>query len=146
MALGGEKIQNFIFTLTPWLRGSKMSVDYGEWSIWSHCQTWFDWASDKLTHIWFTLFLKKLKMTRARFERAPTGFNRRRFCPLRQLDMLTINDWLLYKLLENLTYECSCKTIESLKLVKITTFDQNQFMTCYLILDLRPTYFSYFQK
>ena len=33
-----------------------------------------------------------------------------------------------------------------LKLVKITTFDQNQFMTCCLILDFRPTYFSYFQK
>ena len=33
-----------------------------------------------------------------------------------------------------------------LKLVKITIFDQNQFMTCYLIFDFRPTYFSYFQK
>ena len=49
-------------------------------------------------------------------------------------------------LLENLTHECSCKTIEFLKLVKITTFDQNEFMTCYLILDFRPNYFSYFQK
>ena len=43
-------------------------------------------------------------------------------------------------------YECSCKTMKSLKVIKITTFDQNQFMTCYLILDFRPTYFSYFQK
>ena len=38
------------------------------------------------------------------------------------------------------------ETIESLKLVKITTFDQNQFMTCYLIFDFRSTYFSYFQE
>ena len=42
--------------------------------------------------------------------------------------------------------ECSCKTIESLKLIKITTFDQNQFMACYLIFNFRPTLFSYFQK
>ena len=39
-------------------------------------------------------------------------------------------------------YECSCKTIETLKLVKIKTFDQNQFMTCHLIFNLRPTCFS----
>ena len=32
------------------------------------------------------------------------------------------------------------------KLVKITSFDQNPFMTCYLIFDFRPTYFSYCQK
>ena len=43
-------------------------------------------------------------------------------------------------------YECLCKTIEYLKLIKITTFDQSQFMTCYLIFNFRPTYFSYFQK
>ena len=36
--------------------------------------------------------------------------------------------------------------IESLKLIKVTTFDQNQFMTFYLIFNFRPTYFSYFQK
>ena len=43
-------------------------------------------------------------------------------------------------------YECPFKTIESLKLVKIITFDQNQLMTCYLIFHFRPTYFSYFHK
>ena len=43
-------------------------------------------------------------------------------------------------------YECTCNTTKSSKVIKITTFDQNQFMTCYLILDFRPTYFSYFQK
>ena len=43
-------------------------------------------------------------------------------------------------------YECTCHTMKSSKVIKITTFDQNQFMTCYLILDFRPTYFSYFQK
>ena len=30
----------------------------------------------------------------------------------------------------------------SLKVIKMTTFDQNQFMTCYLIFNLRPTCFS----
>ena len=34
----------------------------------------------------------------------------------------------------------------SLKVIKITTFEINQFMTCYLIFYFRPTYFSYFQK
>ena len=43
-------------------------------------------------------------------------------------------------------YECSCNTMKSLKVIKITTFDQNQFMTCYLIFNFRPTYFSYFLK
>ena len=43
-------------------------------------------------------------------------------------------------------YECSCKTMKSLKVIKITTFDQNQFMTCYLIFNFKPTYFSYFRK
>ena len=31
-------------------------------------------------------------------------------------------------------------------MIKITPFDQNQFMTCYLIFNFRPTYFSYFRK
>lgn len=35
---------------------------------------------------------------------------------------------------------------KSLKVVNITPFDQNQFMTCYLIFNFRPTYFSYFRK
>ena len=43
-------------------------------------------------------------------------------------------------------YECSCKTMKSFKVIKITTFDQNQFMTCYLIFNFKPTYFSYFRK
>ena len=43
-------------------------------------------------------------------------------------------------------YECSCKTMKCLKVIKITTFDQNQFMTCYLIFNFKPTYFSYFRK
>ena len=43
-------------------------------------------------------------------------------------------------------YECPCKTIESLDLIKRTTFDKNQFMTCYLIFNFRPTFFSYFWK
>ena len=47
---------------------------------------------------------------------------------------------------KNLMYEGSCKTIEFLKLVKITTFDQNELMTCYLIFNFRPTYFAYFHK
>ena len=33
-----------------------------------------------------------------------------------------------------------------LKLVKITTIDQNLFMTFYLIINFRQTYFSYFRK
>ena len=55
-------------------------------------------------------------------------------------------DWAFDKLSQVVMYECTCKTIESLKLINITTFDQNQFMTCYLIFNFRPTYFSYFQK
>ena len=43
-------------------------------------------------------------------------------------------------------YECTCKSIEPLDMIKRTTFDQNQCMTSYLIYDFRPTYFSYFQK
>ena len=43
-------------------------------------------------------------------------------------------------------YECSCNTMKSLKVIKITTFDQNQFMTCYLIFNFQPTYFSYCRK
>ena len=43
-------------------------------------------------------------------------------------------------------YECPCKTIESLDLIKRITFDKNQFMTCYLIFNFRPTFFSYFWK
>ena len=43
-------------------------------------------------------------------------------------------------------YECTRNTRISLKVIKITTFDQNQFMTCYLIFNFRPTYFSYFRK
>ena len=43
-------------------------------------------------------------------------------------------------------YKCTCNTMKSLKVIKITTFDQNQFMTCYLIFNFRPTYFSYFHK
>ena len=33
-----------------------------------------------------------------------------------------------------------------LKVIKVTTFGQNHFMTCYLIFHFRPTYFSYFRK
>ena len=36
--------------------------------------------------------------------------------------------------------------MKSLKVIKITTFDQNQFMTCYLIFNFKPIYFSYFRK
>ena len=36
--------------------------------------------------------------------------------------------------------------IKSLDLIKGTTFDLKQFMTCHLIFDFRPTYYSYFQK
>ena len=43
-------------------------------------------------------------------------------------------------------YECTCNTMKSLKVIKITSFDQNQFMTGYLIFNFRPTYFSYFRK
>ena len=53
---------------------------------------------------------------------------------------------LKYKLSYDEMYECPCNTMKSLKMLKITTFDQNQFMTCYLILNFKPTYFSYFRK
>ena len=43
-------------------------------------------------------------------------------------------------------YECTHDTMKSSKVIKITTFDQNQFMTYYLIFNFRPTYFSYFPK
>ena len=43
-------------------------------------------------------------------------------------------------------YKCPCKTVESLDLMKRTIFDKNQFMTCYLIFNFRPTFFSYFWK
>ena len=33
-----------------------------------------------------------------------------------------------------------------LKTDKNNNFDQNQFKTCYLIYNFRPTYFSYLQK
>ena len=36
--------------------------------------------------------------------------------------------------------------MKSFKVIKITNFDQNQFMTCYLIFNFKPTYFSYFRK
>ena len=36
--------------------------------------------------------------------------------------------------------------LKSLKVIKITTFDQNQVMTCYLISNFRPSNFSYFGK
>ena len=45
-----------------------------------------------------------------------------------------------------LMYECTCNTMKSLKVIKITIFDQNQFMTCYLIFNFRPTFFSYFRR
>ena len=38
------------------------------------------------------------------------------------------------------------KTIKTLKLIKIINFDQNEFMTSYLIFNFRPAYFLYFQK
>ena len=43
-------------------------------------------------------------------------------------------------------YECKFNTMKSLKVIKIATFDQNEFMTCYLIFNFNPTYFSYFRK
>ena len=43
-------------------------------------------------------------------------------------------------------YECKFNTMKSLKVIKIATFDQNEFMTCYLIFNFRPTFFSYFSK
>ena len=43
-------------------------------------------------------------------------------------------------------YKCICYTMKSFKEINITTFSQNQFMTCYLIFNFRPTYFSYFRK
>ena len=43
-------------------------------------------------------------------------------------------------------YECACNMMKSLQVIKMTNFDQNQFLTLYLILNLRPTYFSYFRK
>ena len=58
-------------------------------------QTWFDWPSDKLSHIWFKLFLKKVKMTKAGFERAPIDYGIRRFCPLSQIATLRSTDWIL---------------------------------------------------
>ena len=60
--------------------------------------------------------------------------------------LIEIIHWLKYKLSYDVMYECSCNTMKSLKVIKITTFDQNQFMTCYLIFNFRPTYFSYFRK
>ena len=43
-------------------------------------------------------------------------------------------------------YEGKCNMMKSLKVIKVTTFAKNQFMTCYLIFNFRPTYFSYFRK
>ena len=42
-------------------------------------------------------------------------------------------------------YECTFNTMKSLKVIKII-FDQNQFMTCYLIFNFKSTYFSYLRK
>ena len=36
--------------------------------------------------------------------------------------------------------------LKYLKVIKVTTFDQNQFMTRYLIFNFVPTYFSYSRK
>ena len=41
--------------------------------------------------------------------------------------------------------KCTCDTMKSLKVIKITTLNQNIFMT-YLIFNFKPTYFSYFRK
>ena len=42
-------------------------------------------------------------------------------------------------------YECACKTIESLNVIKIT-FGQNQFITYYIMFNFRRTYFAHFQN
>ena len=43
-------------------------------------------------------------------------------------------------------YDCTCNMMKSSKVIKVTTFAQNQFMICYLIFNFRPTYYSYFRK
>ena len=42
-------------------------------------------------------------------------------------------------------YEGTCNQMKSLKVIKIRTFDQIQFMN-YLFLNFKPTDFSYFRK
>ena len=42
--------------------------------------------------------------------------------------------------------ENNSNMMKSSKLIKISTFHQNKFLTCYLIFNFRPTYFSYFRK
>ena len=92
--------------------------------------------------------LKNLKRKSARCEYRTWGgrLGVRALCSLRQPGMPESIHWLKFKLSYDVMYECSCNTMKSLKVIKITTFDQNQFMTCYLILNFKPTYFSYFRK
>ena len=62
------------------------------------------------------------------------------------LTLIMSIDWLKYKLSYDVLYECTFNTMKSLKMIKITSFDQNHFMTCYLIFNFRPIYFSYFRN
>ena len=79
-------------------------------------------------------------------EPSTVGSSVRPLCSLHYPGLLMSNHWLKYKVSCDVMYECTRNTRKSLKVIKITTFDQNQFMTCYLIFNFRPTYFSYFRK
>ena len=49
-------------TLTPWLRGSKTNVDFGNVSFLDRCCiTEYTLTSNRFSHVWVRLFLKKLK-------------------------------------------------------------------------------------
>ena len=76
----------------------------------------------------------------------PKSLSARDLCHMRWLSLSMPFHWLKYKLSYLVMYECTCNTKKSLKVIKITTFNQNQFITCYLIFNFRSTFFSYFRK
>ena len=94
------------------------------------------------------VFVETLKKSPcwSRIEHLISALRKRSHSRLRQLNLALRVDKLKYKLSKDVMYEFSCNTMKPLKLIERTTFDQNQFMTCYLIFNFRPTFFSYFRK
>ena len=103
--------------LTPWLWGSKTSVDYGEGP--------FLKLERRFSRI-LKRYRLKIVVLRKFTKKSADGVHRTWDC----------RHW----------GTCSPPPVLTLKVIKIRTFDQPQFMTCYLIFNFRPTYFSYFRK
>ena len=91
------------------------------WTCFVGCITSFNWASDKLSHIWVRLFLTKLKIV--------TKMDRT------HADKMQASDFYA-----NYAFNKKFYFEKILKHEKITTFHQNQFLTCYLIFNFKITF------